>query len=194
MKTSHILTTLAVVATLAVVNVAAASEADQAPQGEAIGQQRGQLEEVRQAVENNDYDAWVELTKDHPRAAEMFESINADNFYLLNEMHQARQDGDMEKAKEIAEELGIKLGPIGRKINERRMQHQMREEVKTALENRDYNAWHEAMMPPIFQHVNEENFNTFADMHDAIQAGDKDKAEELREQLGLPERKAPGNR
>lgn len=166
MKTSHILTTLAVVSALAIINVAAAA------QGNLQGG-NGQREEVKQAIENNDYNAWAELMADAPHASdEMLGKINAENFHLLNEMHQARQDGD----------LGIKAGPFGKK---------MHEEVQTALENRDYNAWHEAMMPPVFQYVNEGNFNTFADMHEAMKSGDKETAESLREQLGLPEKQAP---
>jgi len=200
MKTSHILTTLTVVAILAIANVAAAAtqgegqeNSDQSVQaGQQNGQGgNGQMEEVRQAVENNDYNAWVELTTGTPRGEEMLEKINADNFYLLNEMHQARQDGDLEKAKEIADQLGIEVGPFGGERmgkGGKGMGRQMSAEVQTALENRDYNAWHEAMMPPVFQYVNEGNFDTFADMHEAIQAGDKETAETLRTQLGLPER------
>lgn len=184
MKTSHVLTTLAVVAALGIVNIAAASQGAMQPQRE----QKGKLEEVRQAVENNDYEAWTELTQDHPKAAERFGNINADNFHLLNEMHQAKQNGDMEKAKELADQIDFQPGPIGKKMNKGRFQ--MREEVRTALENRDYNAWHNAVTPPVLDYINEGNFKTFADMHEAMQSGDKVKAEELREQLGLPERKA----
>jgi hypothetical protein len=178
MKTSHVLTTLAVVAALAVVNVAAANQGTIQPQGE----QKGQLEEVRQAVENNDYDAWAKLTQDHPRKAELFENINADNFHLLNEMHQA---------KEIANQLGFQPGPRNKHMNKGRFR--MREEVRTALENGDYHAWYDAITPPVLDHINEDNFDTFTDMHKAIQEGDMETASTLREQLGLPERKAPHN-
>jgi hypothetical protein len=197
MKTSHILTTLAVVAVLAIANVAAAAtqgEGREQGKGQQIGQQKGQMEEVRQAVENNDYATWVELTTGKPRAEDMLGKITADNFYLLNEMHQARQDGELEKAKEIADQLGIEEGPFGGERmgkGGKGMGRQMSAEVQTALENRDYNSWHEAMMPPVFQYVNEGNFDTFADMHEAIKAGDKTKAEELRVQLGLPDKPAP---
>lgn len=184
MKTSHVLTTLAVVAALGIVNIAAASQGAMQPQGE----QKGALEEVRRAVENNDYEAWAELTQVHPKAAELFENINAENFHLLNEMHQAKQNGDMEKAKELADQLGFQPGPRNKNMNKGRFR--MREEVRTALENRDYNEWHTAITPPILDYINEDNFDTFADMHEAMQSGDQEKAEELREQLGLPERKA----
>ncbi|MBD3156727.1 hypothetical protein GF369_02760 [Candidatus Peregrinibacteria bacterium] len=187
MKTSHVLTTLAVVAALTIVNVAAANQGAMQPQGE----QKGKLEEVRQAVENNDYDAWAELTQDHPRAAELFGNITADNFHLLNEMHQAKQNGDMEKAKELADQLGFQPGPKNKNMNKGKFR--MREEVQTALENRDYNAWHEAITPPVLDYINEENFDTFVDMHEAIQSKDMETANSLREQLGLPERQAPQN-
>lgn len=193
MKTKAFITTLAVVAALAIVNVAAAAnESGLASQAKQLGRRgNAQMEEVKQAVETGDYDAWVQLTSDHPKAAEMFKNINADNFHLLNEMYQARQDGDMEKAKEIADELGIEPGPRGPQGNNGRFQ--MRKEVQTALENRDYSAWKEAMTPPIFQYVNESNFDTFVDMHEAMQSGDTETAEALRAQLGLPERPVPQN-
>lgn len=198
MKTNAFITTLAVVAVLAVANVAAAAEEvglASDSQGNQFGQQggNGQMQEVQQAIENGDYDAWVELTQDHPQAAKMLENINAENFHLLNEMHQARQDGDMERAKEIADELGIEAGPRGPKGNNGRAHNQMREEVRTALENGDYDAWYDAMTPEVLDYINEGNFATFVDMHEAIQAGDTETAEALREQLGLPERQAPQN-
>ena len=135
MKTSHILTTLAVVAALAVVNVAAAANMEVAPaqsQEQEFIQQNGKIQDITQRI------------------------------------------GAKFKQKAIKK-------------------HKMRKEVRMALENRDYNAWREAMMPPIFQYINKDNFDTFVDMHEAIQAGDMEKAEELRSQLGLPERHAPNN-
>ncbi len=189
MKKSHILTTLAVVAALAVVNVAAAASHEVAPQ-RAGG--NGQLQEVRQAIEDNDYEAWKTLTQTHPNAAKKLENINADNFHLLNEMYQAKQAGNMDKVKEIADQLRIKSGPIARNIKGRMHKRQMRQEVRDAIKNRDYNAWYKAMMPPILQDINEGNFNTFVDMHEAMQAGDTDKAEQLRQELGLPKRPAQG--
>lgn len=200
MKNKTLLTTLTVVAILAIANIAAAAQGEgqgnsQGNGGQALQArpQNGQMKEVQQAIENNDYNAWVELTTDTPRGEEMLEKINADNFYLLNEMHQARQNGDIEKAEEIATQLGMEMqkgpkgmGGKGQFGNE--MRHEMREEVQTAIQNRDYSAWKEAMMPPVFQYINEGNFDTFADMHEAIQNGDTEKAEQLRAQLGLPER------
>ena len=203
MKTSHIITTLAVVAVLAIANVAAAAQGDGlaslTTQGPQLGQMgNGHMQEVQQAIANNDYDTWKELIANAPHSAEMLEKITEENFHLLNEMHKARQDGDLKTAKEIADELGIEageflgMGPRGPRGNNGRFQ--MREEVRTALENRDYNAWHDAMTPKILDYINESNFNTFADMQEAIQSGDKDTAEALRQELGLPERQAPADR
>jgi hypothetical protein len=62
--------------------------------------------EIKAAIEQG-YDAWAELMEDMPRMQNMFEVINEDNFETFVEMHEAKQAGDHETAKEIAKELGL---------------------------------------------------------------------------------------
>jgi len=71
--------------------------------------------------------------------------------------------------------------------------------IDEAIENGDYDAWVELMSKDgrgnmITTKVTEDNFATFAEMHQAIQDGDFEKAEELRQELGLemPPHGAPG--
>lgn len=64
-------------------------------------------EAVRTAVENNDYQAWVDAHGDGERGAEMLELINESNFSQFVEMHNLMQADDKEGAKAIAESLGL---------------------------------------------------------------------------------------
>jgi Spy/CpxP family protein refolding chaperone len=63
------------------------------------------------------------------------------------------------------------------------------EEIEQALENGDYASWKELRgdRGRISQVVTEQNFSTFVAMHEAMEAGDTAKANELRAELGLPE-------
>ncbi len=63
-------------------------------------------EEVKIALENNDYSAFQELTTDKPFAGEITEEI----FAKMVEAHQLRLAGDYEGAKAIHDELGLKKG------------------------------------------------------------------------------------
>ncbi len=74
--------------------------------GDRGGMNREGNQDIRDAIENNDYDAFVEATIDKP----ISEQVTPENFAKFVEAHELMQSGDMEGAKEIFEELGIK-GP-----------------------------------------------------------------------------------
>ncbi len=61
------------------------------------------------------------------------------------------------------------------------------EAVEKAMEDGDYEAWKELHggRGRIASVVNEDNFDTFVAMHEAMESGDTEKAAELREELGL---------
>lgn len=68
---------------------------------------------------------------------------------------------------------------------------QRHEDVEAALESKDYGAWVEAMSengnsPRILEYVNEDNFGTFVELHEAHENGDMDKVMELSGELGFP--------
>lgn len=75
------------------------------------GMMKGHLmknrKEIREAVENGDYNAWVELHSQGEHEAKILEFITEENFYLLGELHEAIQNQDFETAKEIKAELGL---------------------------------------------------------------------------------------
>ncbi len=62
---------------------------------------------VQDAIESSDYQAWLEAIGEHPRAEKLAGLITEENFATFAEMYQARQAGDLEKVKELAEELGL---------------------------------------------------------------------------------------
>ncbi|MFH1523184.1 MAG: hypothetical protein ABIE43_05210 [Patescibacteria group bacterium] len=74
----------------------------------------GKLEELKamkeamqNAIENNDYSAWLEAVGvDSPKA----KIVTKDNFSKLIEAHNLVQEGKYEEAREIKEELGIGFG------------------------------------------------------------------------------------
>jgi hypothetical protein len=66
------------------------------------------------------------------------------------------------------------------------------EQLEVAIDNGDYDAWiqirQENNLPMngrMFQVINKDNFELFAEMHDAQLAGDIDRADEIRSELGL---------
>jgi len=70
------------------------------------------------------------------------------------------------------------------------------EVMQQTFDNLDYNSW-KALMEEnpkasrVMQMVNEENFATFAEAHNAALAGDFEKAKELRASLGLNNGQGP---
>jgi hypothetical protein len=79
--------------------------------GQMNGKMRGPREEVREAIENNDYEAFLNLTEDSPIQVE----INEDEFEKLVEAHSLMTDGKFEEAREIMDELGMR-GPRHNRI------------------------------------------------------------------------------
>lgn len=63
-------------------------------------------ETVKEAVENNDYDAFRSVAANTPMADEVTEEM----FSKIVEAHELREAGDREGAREIMKELGIKKG------------------------------------------------------------------------------------
>ncbi len=79
-------------------------------------EKRAEREEIRaeiKAAMDEGYDAWVEAIEGHPRAEKLLDIINEDNFETFVAMHDAKESGDIETAKELADELGLK--GIGKK-------------------------------------------------------------------------------
>lgn len=107
-KTLKLISAIAIIGVVAITNVATTALASEGEEQEGkFRQPHPMMEEIKEAVDNGDYDAFQALIEETGKTPPMLENINADNFYLLGEMHQARQNGDMETAKEIADQLGF---------------------------------------------------------------------------------------
>jgi len=67
-------------------------------------------DEIKSAIENNDYDLFKELTADAPIKDDVTQEI----FAKMVEAHELRENGDIEGAKAIMEEIGFAPhGPHG---------------------------------------------------------------------------------
>ena len=76
-------------------------------------------QEMQQVVENGDYTAWSTIMQERAdtmcqRAEELKGKINEETFAKIQTAHQLMQNGEIESAKAIFEELGMQ-GPRGRK-------------------------------------------------------------------------------
>ena len=60
---------------------------------------------IKEALENDDYDAFVDVTSDAPFA----DQVDEDFFEALQEAHELREAGDYEGARGVLEEAGIDL-------------------------------------------------------------------------------------
>jgi nucleotide-binding universal stress UspA family protein len=155
-------------------------------QGNDIGKFNPNKEALMETFDNADYQAWYDLTKESPRAEELLSVINEDNFSKLVEAHKLREAGDMEGAKAIMEELGLpEMGKGNGAMKNENMQA-----VKEALENNDYNAWLIVMegspkAEEIKAIIDESNFDQIVKIHELMQAGDRDGALKIVEELGL---------
>ena len=63
-------------------------------------------EEMIQAFENNDYQAWKNLMQGKGRVTQV---INESNFTRFAEAHELAEEGKIEEARQIRQELGLGL-------------------------------------------------------------------------------------
>lgn len=145
-----------------------------------------QMQTMKTAIENNDYNAFAKVAPQ-----QLLDVINADNFDKFVEMN-----NHLQAAKDIADELGLPKGKMMRamhKFQNRKRMVQNREEIRAAVEAGDYQKWYElntqnGRSPKILEYINEDNFATFAELQQAIQDKDFEKVQELKTELGLPDR------
>lgn len=145
--------------------------------------------EVKNALDNNDYASWVEAVGETAHGDEMLNLINESNFDQLVEAHNLRENGDMEGAHAIMEELGIEeIGPRGpRDQNGQNGQNQEQmQAVRDALDSGNYDAWVEAMgngerSQRMLEIINESNFDRLIEIHNLRQ-----QIQNISEELGLP--------
>jgi len=138
-----------------------------------------------EVIESGNYEAWTSLVGDKP----ITKHINEDNFDRFVEMHNLIKAGDVDGAKEIRKELNLPVKKavhkMGRKIKQN-IPVEVREAIKEALDNNDYNAWAELVGDrPVAEKINADNFDRLVEMHELMQTGDREGANEIRKELDL---------
>ena len=76
-------------------------------------QRRGNIAGMKEALDNADYDAFMEVAPDYLKSV-----VTEDNFNRFVEAHELLESGDMEGAREIMDELGVRPPRrVGRRNN-----------------------------------------------------------------------------
>lgn len=170
------------------------NKADLTPEQRAEMQARH--EEVKGAIDNNDYQAWQALIQEKQSlmAGQGFELKHnildiidsQEDFDLFVQAHQAMAAGDHQTAQAIRQELGFpeKRGFDGAKGGQ---DPAKRAALKAALANSDYEAWQELMDgKAILETIDtEEEFLQLVAAHQAAQDGDYATAKQIKAELGL---------
>lgn len=88
--------------------------------------------------------------------------------------------------EELTEE---RFQQLQQRYGQEQQREQYMEQVRAAIESGDYDAWKTAMtqleQPRITDIITEDNFGTYVQMQNAMESGDFETAEQLREQLGI---------
>ena len=181
----------AIIILLIVLAVRASANADITDKN--TNSQSGRQTAIMQAVQNNDYSAWVSAMTQNGKKPEILDKINTDNFSKYTEMIGDFKDGKLEDVKKLSDELGIsdlttlKHSPND---NEGKRGDFKNSTVMQAIQNKDYNAWVAALTvngnkPKILETINADNFGRFTAMLQLVKDGKKDEAKVIADELGL---------
>lgn len=163
--------------------IASAGIASASPRGNGTMRiENGPRAEVHQALNNNDYAAWVQALSGHEKVP--FE-VSENTFTAFQEAHSLMEKGDHEEAKKLLESAGVQLPPMGQKMG-RGYGHQYNPAVREAIESNDYVAWQTAIADTKLADIaSEDLFNKMVEVHTLRESGDRDAArtaaKELRE-------------
>jgi len=176
-STNRLIVGAAILSLIATAGITAVSQA--APNEENQSLRTERFEQSRQAIENNDYQAWVESLGDHPKADEF---VTEETFEILQEAHRLAEAGDKEGARALLQDAGIK-----RPGKHRRGGGEQPEAVREALQNNDYQAWAELLAnhPNADAFVNESTFAVLREAYLLKEAGDREGARALLQEAGI---------
>lgn len=144
--------------------------------------ENGPIAEVHQALNSNDYSAWVQALSGHEKVP--FE-ISESTFKAFQEAHSLMEKGDIDGAKNSLESAGVQLPPMGQKMG-RGYGHQHNPAVRESIESNDYAAWQTAIADTKLADIaSQDLFNKMVEVHTLRESGDCDSArtaaQELRE-------------
>lgn len=143
----------------------------------------------------NAYDGDV-ISFSYTRNMEDFPDLTDEQKETFNQMHELRMSGDFEGAQALAEEAGI-LGRHGhfRGGDESSVDNKPnnREDVRTALENNDYDAFLVAITgSPMEETMTSEIFSKMVEAHNLRQEGDFEASREIMKELGFGVKRGMG--
>jgi transcriptional regulator of met regulon len=114
--------------------------------------------------------------------------LNDEQVTAFEQAHELRKEGDKEAAREVIMEAGIDMDTM-HAVREAMQNHrqEMRSAIDEAVANEDYQAFLEAVEgSPIADIVTSEaDFERFSEAHELREAGDKEAAHEIMEDLGF---------
>ena len=104
MKKTLIIATMALLITTGIVSIASAYQGDPNTQGPDYSAERHDAMII--IFENKNYEAWKELVGNRP----IVEKVSAENFEKFIEARQLTQDGKIEEANKLRQELNLGQG------------------------------------------------------------------------------------
>jgi hypothetical protein len=139
-------------------------------------------EKIQVAETNMDYQTWKTL---QDSAQKITDYINTpEKFSKFLQMKKLLKEKNFTGAEKLRKDLGLPVMPEkGLKGNPA---------AREAVEKDDYQAWLKAMpsSSPIIKIIKDKtSFEKYVEMHKARKSGDTVKAEKIRQELGLPEKK-----
>lgn len=147
--------------------------------------------QMQEILDTTNFTAWKDLISKTPMGSKILEVVNENNFSQYVEMQKLFRSGDRTGAEAIRAKLGLpEMGPKNGMMGRGHFAKGQNEAVRDAIENGDYNSWKEAvaenpMGEKMLEVVNENNFSKLVEMHNLMQAGDREGSEAIRESLGL---------
>lgn len=148
------------------------------------GQRQGPKNEaVKEALENKDYEAFLEATNNEKR-----KQITEEQFNAMIKAHELREEGNFEEARKVIEESGLEFG--GRKGKRGSGNGPDREKMREILNDLDYEAFKiEFEGRGVLEDIDsEEKFNQFVKMHELMEEEKFEEARAIADELGLKRR------
>jgi ABC-type transport system substrate-binding protein len=144
---------------------------------------------MKTAIESNDYTAFINAVgADSKLAGEVTE----DEFSTFVEAKQLKEEGNIEEAQALLEEIGVTKGFRKGKHHRKQFDTEKHEAIEAAIEANDYAAWLAAVGDtPKAEMITEETFPILVEIHQLKEAGDHEGARDLMEEIGF---KKPGSR
>ena len=132
----------------------------------------------------------VTVTGAHAFSTSVLEEagLSNDQISAFEEAHELRKEGDRDAARDVLVEAGVDAETM-EAVREAMREHrsERREAVHDAVANNDYDAFKEAVADsPIAEIVDSEaDFELFVEAYELREAGDKEAAKEIMEELGF---------